>query len=147
MELYSRLLICIFSSCLGQSWRSYTNRLIQMTMAILLLVVAMLVSLVIISIVQAVYVYRKLNSVKPMPTSHITVHKGIHKYMKLKHAYNLCMCVQHWYYSMIMPNWTEYMYWHTGVLWNVCKSMHLFNTYIYVHRTCFDYMYLYVIRV
>ena len=47
-----------------------------MTLVILLLVVAMFVSLVIMGIVQAIYVYHKLKGVKSTSNSNITADKG-----------------------------------------------------------------------
>ena len=64
-----------------------TAHIEQMTLAILLLVVAMVVSLVIVGIVQGIAVYYMRKGVKATPNSNITAYKG----MQILAPVNMCV--------------------------------------------------------
>ena len=78
-----------------------------MTLAILLLVVAMPVLIVTISIVQAIYVYHKLKGVKSTPNSNITTRKGPLIDIVL-YTHTTYACLSNTIVQSCMPNYTQY---------------------------------------
>ena len=70
-------------------------------MAILLLVVAMLVSSVTVSIVQGMIVFQLKKCVKSKQDPNVNAQTGSKVFVVCKHVRNLCLCIHH--YKVVLP--------------------------------------------